>query len=62
MFESDTEYYSRRAIEERELALRTERRDVAEIHEELARQYQALVDEKGLRSHLTLIQGHRMSA
>jgi predicted glycoside hydrolase/deacetylase ChbG (UPF0249 family) len=62
MFNTDEDYYRRRATEEREMALRTERRDVAEIHEELARQYDALVEQKGLRSHLTLLQGHRMSA
>ena len=49
MSTSDTEYYRRRATTERELALKAERRDVAEIHLELARLYQALVDEEELR-------------
>ena len=46
---SDTEYYRRRATTERELTLKAERRDVAEIHMELARLYQALVDDEELR-------------
>ena len=49
MSSDDTEYYRRRAVDERALALRSDRRDVAAIHEELARQYQALVDEAQLR-------------
>ena len=49
---SDTEYYRQRAIRERELALKSERQNVAAIHEELARQYQALVDKAKLRPKL----------
>lgn len=51
---TDTEYYRRRATQERELALKSERREVAAIHEELARQYQALVDQTQLRPTLRM--------
>ncbi len=54
MSDNDTKYYRQRAIEERALALKSERRNVAEIHEELARQYQALVDQAELRSTLRI--------
>jgi hypothetical protein len=49
MSSQDTEYYRQRAIDERAMALKAERRDVAAIHEELARQYQALVDNAELQ-------------
>ena len=49
MSSEDTEYYRQRAADERAMALKAERRDVAAIHEELARQYQALVDDTELR-------------
>ena len=49
MSSEDTEYYRQRAVHERAMALKAERRDVAAIHEELARQYQALVDNAELR-------------
>lgn len=49
MTSNDKEYYRQRALDERAMALKAERRDVAAIHEELARQYQALVDEAELR-------------
>jgi hypothetical protein len=45
----DTEYYRQRAAHERAMALKAERHEVAAIHEELARQYQALVDDAELR-------------
>lgn len=45
----DLEYYRQRAVTERELARASERANVAEIHDELARQYQALVDHEELR-------------
>lgn len=54
MSSADTDYYRRRAIEEREMALKSERQNVAAIHEELARQYQALVDEAELRPKLAI--------
>jgi len=57
MSSADTEYYRARAAEEREMALKTERRDVAAIHEELARQYQALVDQAELRPKLGIRTG-----
>ena len=44
-----TDYYRQRAAAERELAKDARRADVAAIHEELARQYQALVDRAELR-------------
>ena len=49
MLRSDTAYYRERAAAERELAAKAARRDIAEIHEELARQYDALVANPGLR-------------
>ena len=58
----DTEYYRQRAVDERALALRAERRDVAAIHEELARQYQALVDQAELRPTLPFRLRERQSA
>lgn len=45
----DTSYYRQRAETERAMALSADRRDVREIHEELARQYDALVDQTELR-------------
>jgi hypothetical protein len=54
MSSSDTEYYRQRAIDERALAVKEERRNVAAIHEELARQYQALVDKAELRPELQI--------
>ena len=58
----DTEYYRQRAVDERAMALRSERRDVAAIHEELARQYQALVDTAELRPPLRIITSERQVA
>jgi hypothetical protein len=62
MFLNDTEYYRRRAVDERAMALKSERQDVAAIHEELARQYQALVDQAALRPTLRASIPTRMSA
>ena len=39
----DVEYYRSRAVAERGLALKADRREVAKVHEELAFQYEALV-------------------
>jgi hypothetical protein len=50
MTSNDVEYYRARAIQEREHALAAERQDVAAIHLELARLYDALVAEPELRS------------
>lgn len=55
MSSNDTEYYRRRANDERRLALQADRQNVAAIHEELARQYQALVDQAELRPTLPII-------
>lgn len=62
MSSNDVEYYRQRAVDERALALKSERRDVAAIHEELARQYQALVDNAELRPTLRIVTEDRLSA
>ena len=49
MTTEDVEYYRQRVAAELQLASAAERADVACIHEELARQYQALIDRKELR-------------
>ena len=46
----DTSYYRQRAVTERAMALSAERSDVREIHEELARLYEALVGQTELRT------------
>jgi len=53
--ETDIEYYRRRAIQEREYALAADRQDVAAIHLELARLYDALVNEPGIRPVLRIV-------
>ena len=58
MTTTDIEYYRQRAAAELELASAAERADVACIHEELARQYQALV----LRSELRPTPGLKVGA
>ena len=50
----DTRYYRERAAKERALALASERQQVREIHEDLARQYEALVEQTELRSTLRI--------
>ena len=54
---SDVEYYRQRANAERELARDAGRADVAAIHDELARQYEALVNRAELRPTLRLAFG-----
>ena len=54
MSSHDIEYYRQRAVDERAMALKAERRNVAAIHEELARQYQALVEQAELRPTLRI--------
>lgn len=54
---SDVEYYRQRASTERELAKDAQRADVAAIHEELARQYEALVNRAELRPTLRVAFG-----
>lgn len=49
MDEQDVAYYRRRAADERKLALEASRSNVAAIHLELARQYEALVEHAELR-------------
>ena len=61
MSSDDTEYYRQRAVDERAMALRAERTDVAKIHEELARQYQALVDDVELRPKWRIVTRNRTS-
>lgn len=61
MFEKEIDYYRRRAAEERAIALKSENRDVAAIHEELAKLYQALVDDSGLRPKLSIVSTARVS-
>jgi hypothetical protein len=58
----DTEYYRQRAEQERTMASRADRANVAAIHEELARQYQALVDRADLRPTLSVAFEARLSA
>ena len=58
----DIEYYRQRAMDERALALKADRKDVAAIHEELARQYQALVDQAELRPAVRIRSPDRMTA
>lgn len=62
MSSSDIDYYRQRAVDERAMALKSERQDVAAIHEELARQYQALVDQAELRPTLRIAVPNRVSA
>jgi hypothetical protein len=54
MTTEDVEYYRQRVTAELQLASAADRADVASIHEELARQYQALVEQEELRpaSHI----------
>ena len=49
MSQEDVEYYRQRAATERAMAKTAGRADVAAIHEELARQYEALVEQDELR-------------
>lgn len=62
MSSKDTEYYRRRAIAERAMALKSERANVSAIHAELARQYQALADKAELRPTLRIAFPSRLSA
>lgn len=62
MSSNDIDYYRQRAVDERALALKSDRSDVAAIHEELARQYQALVDQEELRPAIRFGERARVSA
>ena len=57
MSAQDIEYYRQRAAAELKMAAASERADVAFIHEELARQYQALIEQKELRPAPHMIGG-----
>ena len=54
MSSDDLNYYRRRAITERVNAKLASRADVAEIHEELARLYDALIEHETLRPVLSI--------
>ena len=62
MSSQDLEYFRTRAATERALASTAERADVAAIHEELARQYEALVENEALRPPLSLAEPFRRYA
>jgi len=47
--ETDVAYYRRRASDERHRAKEASRANVAAIHEELAKQYEALIEHAELR-------------
>ena len=55
MSSDDTSYYRQRAVDERAMALAADRQNVREIHEELARQYEALVEQSELRPTLSIL-------
>ena len=52
MSAEDISYYRQRAETERELAQQSTRANVATIHQELARLYEALADEPAIRPKL----------
>jgi hypothetical protein len=54
MSSKDVAYYLQRAETEREMARSADRADVAEIHEELARLYDAMIVHKPLRPTLSI--------
>ncbi|HYI42444.1 MAG TPA: hypothetical protein VD768_02335 [Sphingomicrobium sp.] len=56
MSANDATYYRQRAETERSMARAAECSNVREIHEELARQYDALVDQAELRPGLRVVQ------
>ena len=62
MSEKDVAYYRARAVEERENALASHRQNVAEVHLELARLYDALVNEPEIRPTLRIATLERLSA
>ena len=61
MSPTDVEYYSVRATEERRQALAADRKNVAEIHLELSRLYDALANEPGIRPTLSIFSPKRRS-
>jgi hypothetical protein len=54
MSDHDASYYRERAATERAMAMVYERQEVREIHEELARQYESLVEQAELRPTLRI--------
>ena len=54
MTPEDTNYYRARAEQEREAARNADKQYVAEIHLELARQYEALAEVRELRPKLRM--------
>lgn len=54
MSRDDASSYRQRAVDHRAMALAADRQNVREIHEELARQYDALVEQAELRSALRI--------
>ena len=62
MSHADIAYYRARAIEEREHSLASNRKNVAEVHLELARLYDALVDESAIRPSMKIVAPKRLSA
>ena len=57
MSNDDAKYYRERAVSERALAISAGAENVAEIHEELARLYEALATQPELRPELPLAYG-----
>lgn len=57
MSHDDTKYYRERAVSERAMALCAAAQNVAEIHDELARQYEALAHQPELRPEMPLAYG-----
>ena len=57
MSQEDQDYYRARAIEERERANSSDRANVREIHEELARLYEAMAEQVELRPRLSIKAG-----
>lgn len=55
MSSDDVSYYRERAQVERERAKLSSREDIAEIHEELARLYEALIEHTSLRPRLSIV-------
>ena len=57
MAQSDYEYFQMRAAQERELAASADKANVAAIHAELARGYQALAEQEELRPGFRIAPG-----
>ena len=55
MSSDDVHYYRQRAQTERERAKLSSRQEIAEIHEELARLYEALIEHDSLRPRLSIV-------